>query len=213
MINASSLIMSRRPCMGSGVPCPELGGGPLVAVVSWNQVERIDLTPVTLPESVLLTLSRRRLWYIGGIIHAGTNTTTYWTFHATWRSLGLKSGVMHRTCPSMTRTCDSVRSKEAVTLRPKYNSLNQYSLSNMNERCGDLVSRTCLAGAKSATSHSARNSMTYSRAWGGRFGPLETLIPYSASAKQRVCLLCVWCIRQQRRDGTFWRPTDWRYPC
>ena len=26
-----------KPCMGSGVPCPELGGGPLVAVVSWNQ--------------------------------------------------------------------------------------------------------------------------------------------------------------------------------
>ena len=44
--------------MGSGVPCPELGGGPLVAVVSWNQVGRMDLTPVTLPESVLLTLSR-----------------------------------------------------------------------------------------------------------------------------------------------------------
>ena len=51
--------------MGSGVPCPELGGGPLVAVVSWNQVGRIDLTPVTLLESVFLTLSRRRLWYIG----------------------------------------------------------------------------------------------------------------------------------------------------
>ena len=49
-----------------------------------------------------------------GIIHAGTNTTTYWTFHATWRSLGLKSGVMHRICPSMTRTYDSVRSKDAV---------------------------------------------------------------------------------------------------
>ena len=29
---------------GFGVPCPELGGGPLVA--SWNQVGRIDLTPV-----------------------------------------------------------------------------------------------------------------------------------------------------------------------
>ena len=69
------------------------------------------------------------------------------------RLLFLKSGVMHRTCPSMTRTYDSVRSKEAVTLRPKYNSLNQHSLSNMNERCGDLVLRTCLAGAKSATSH------------------------------------------------------------
>ena len=34
MISVSSLIMRRRPCMGSGVPCPELGGGPLVAVVS-----------------------------------------------------------------------------------------------------------------------------------------------------------------------------------
>ena len=45
--------------MGSGVPCTELGGGLLVAVVSWNQVGRIDLTPVTLPESVLLTLSRK----------------------------------------------------------------------------------------------------------------------------------------------------------
>ena len=75
-------------------------------------------------------------------------------------AMGLKSGVLHRTCPSMTRTYDSVRSKDAVTLRPKYNCLNQYSLNSMNERCGDLVSRTCLAGAKSATSHSARNSMT-----------------------------------------------------
>ena len=169
MINASSLIMSRRPCMGSGIPCPELGGGSLVAVVSWNQMGRTDLTPVTLFESVLLMLSRRRLWYIGGIIHAGTKMTTYWTFHATWRSWFLKSGVMHRTCPSMTRTYDSVRSKEAVTLRLKYSSLNQYSLSNMNERCGDLVSRTCLAGAKSATSHSARNSMTLFSSLGRAF--------------------------------------------
>ena len=38
---------------------------PLVAVVSWNQVGRTDLTPVKLPESVLLTLSRRKLWYRG----------------------------------------------------------------------------------------------------------------------------------------------------
>ena len=78
--------------MGSGVSCPNL------VEVPWQQVVRIDLIPVTLPESVLLTLSRRA---IGGIICAGTNTTTYWTFHATWRSLGLKSGVMHWTCPSM----------------------------------------------------------------------------------------------------------------
>ena len=37
MISASSLIMSRRP--------PELGGGPLVAVVSWNQVGRTGFDP------------------------------------------------------------------------------------------------------------------------------------------------------------------------
>ena len=190
--------------MGSGVPCTELGGGPLVAVVSWNQVGRIDLTPVTLPESVLLTLSRRRLWYIGGIIHAGTNTTTYWTFHATWRSLGLKSGVMHRTCPSMTRTYDSVRSKDAVTLRPKYNSLNQYSLSNMNERCGGLVSRTCLAGCQECHKPFCKEFYDPILELGkGVLDRLKTLIPYSASAKQRVCLLCVWRIRQQRtRDMT-----------
>ena len=85
----------------------------------------------------------------------------HWTFHATWRSLDLKSGVMHRTCPSITRTYDSLRSKDTVTLRPRYNSLNQYSLSNMNERCGNLVLRTCFAGAKRTTSHSARNSMAF----------------------------------------------------
>ena len=46
----------------------------------------------------ILMLSLRRLWYMGGIIHAGTNTVMNWTFHATCRSLGLKSGVMHLTC-------------------------------------------------------------------------------------------------------------------
>ena len=92
-------------------------------------------------------------------------TTIYWTFHATWKSLGLKSGVMHRTCPSITRTYDSVLSKDAVTLRPRKNSLNQYSLSNMNV----WRARTCFAGAKSATSHSARNSMTLFSSLGRAF--------------------------------------------
>ena len=68
---------------------------------------------------------------MGGIIHAGTNTVMNWTFHATCRSLGLKSGVMHLTCPSIIRVYDSDRSKDAGTLRPRYNSLNQYSLRNM----------------------------------------------------------------------------------
>ena len=34
----------------------------------------------------------------------------------------------------MTLTYDSVRSKDGVTLRPKYNSLNQYSLNSMKEK-------------------------------------------------------------------------------
>ena len=102
---------------------------------------------------------------------------------------------------------------EATKASDGKKNLNQYSLSNMNERCGDLVSRTCLAGARSATSHSARNSMTLFSSLGGRFGPLGTLTPYSAFAKQGVCLLYVGCNRQQKRGGTFWRPTGWRYPC
>ena len=78
---------------------------------------------------------------MGGTIHAGTNTVMNCTFHATCRSLGLKSGVMHLTCPSMTLVYDSDRSKDAMTLRPRYNSLNQYSLSNMKERWGDETPR------------------------------------------------------------------------
>ena len=65
-------------------------------------------------------------------MHAGTNTVMNWTFHATCRSFGLKSGVMHLTCPSIIRVYDSDRSNDAVTLRPRYNSLNKYSLENMN---------------------------------------------------------------------------------
>ena len=41
-----------------------------VQLVAKARVGRIDLTPVALPESVFLILSRRRLWYIGGAIHA-----------------------------------------------------------------------------------------------------------------------------------------------
>ena len=56
-----------------------------------------------LAELAFLTLSRRRLWYISGIIHAGTNTVMNCTFQTICRSLGLKSGEMHLTCPSMIR--------------------------------------------------------------------------------------------------------------
>ena len=74
--------------------------------MSSNQVGRTDLTPIALAEFVFLMLSLRRLWYMGGTIHAGTNTVMNWTFHTTYRSLGLKSGVMHLTCPSITRVYD-----------------------------------------------------------------------------------------------------------
>ena len=40
--------------------------------MSSNQVGRIDLTPIALAELAFLMLSLRRLWYMGGIIHAGT---------------------------------------------------------------------------------------------------------------------------------------------
>ena len=129
--NASSLITSLRPCIGSCSVCPVGGWGSLEVTISSNQVGRIDLTPIMLSEFVFLMLSLRRLWYMGGTIHDGTKTVMNWTFHATCKSLGLKSGVMHLTWPSMILVYDSDRSKDAVTLRPRYNSLNQYSLRNM----------------------------------------------------------------------------------
>ena len=45
----------------------------------------------------------------------------------------------------------------------------------------------------------------YFRAWGGRYGPLGTLTPYSVFAKQGVCLLYVGCNRQQKkRRHIYW---------
>ena len=93
--HASSLTTSLRPCIGSCCSCSAWDVGSLVVTMSSNQVGRTDLTPIALAEFVFLMLSLRRLWYMGGIIHAGTNTVMNWTFHATCRSLGLKSGVMH----------------------------------------------------------------------------------------------------------------------
>ena len=57
---------------------------------------------------------------------------------------------------------DSILSSDAATLRPRKSSLNQYSFSGMKERWSDLVSSTCLAGIRSATSHSEKNSVTRS---------------------------------------------------
>ena len=49
-------------------------GAVSLGVVSSNQVERTDWTPMGLAELAVLMLSLRRLWYTGGIIHAGTKT-------------------------------------------------------------------------------------------------------------------------------------------
>ena len=54
--NASSLMTSLRPCIGSGC------AGSLEVTMSSNQVGRIDLTPIVLAELAFLILSRRRLW-------------------------------------------------------------------------------------------------------------------------------------------------------
>ena len=176
--------------------------------MSSNQVGRTDLTPIALAELVFLMLSLRRLWYMGGIIHAGTNTVMNWTFHATCRSLGLKSGVMHLTCPSIIRVYDSDRSNDAVTLRPKNSSLNQYSLENMKLRWGALVSNTCLAGMRKVTSHSERNSIILASrlgrmAWavlnaGSRSGTCAAVgiptvrLAYSSAKKRRHILETHW---------------------
>ena len=43
-----------------------------LGVVSSNQVGRTDWTPMGLAELAVLMLSLPRLWWTGGIIHAGT---------------------------------------------------------------------------------------------------------------------------------------------
>ena len=87
-----------------------------------------------LAELAVLMLSLRRLWYTGGIIHAGTKTVINCTFQMTCKFCGLTSGVMHLTWPSITLVYDSERLKDAVTFKPRYSSLNQYALSNIKER-------------------------------------------------------------------------------
>ena len=79
--NASSLMTNLRPCMGwgsswcAGVVCA------CGIVESSNHVGRTDLIPISWEWVTFLMHSLRRLWYIGGIIHAGTNTVMNWTFH------------------------------------------------------------------------------------------------------------------------------------
>ena len=52
-------------------------------VVSSDQVGRTDWTPIGFAELAVLMLSLRRLWYTGGIIHAGTKTVINCTFQMT----------------------------------------------------------------------------------------------------------------------------------
>jgi len=48
-----------------------------------HQVGRTDWTPMGLAELAVLMFSLRRLWYTGGIIHAGTKTVINCTFQMT----------------------------------------------------------------------------------------------------------------------------------
>ena len=52
--------------------------------------------------------------------------------------LGLEVRCDASDLPSIILVYDSDRSKDAVTLRPRYNSLNQYSLRNMKNVLGSL---------------------------------------------------------------------------
>ena len=168
--STSSLMTNFSPCSGWG--CCHwgswLGWGvvSLGAAMSSNQVGRTDWTPIALAELAFLMLSLRRLWYTGGIIHAGTNTVINCTFQMTCRFCGLISGVMHLTWPSITLVYDSERSNDAVTFKPRYSSLNQYSLSNIKERWGALTSNTYVAGIRKVTNHSAKNSIILTSSFG-----------------------------------------------
>ena len=59
--STSSLIINLKPCMDSDGSCGVPGACLLMAVVSSNQVGRMDLTPMVLLEFAFLMLSRRRL--------------------------------------------------------------------------------------------------------------------------------------------------------
>ena len=90
--STSSLITSSRPCSGWGCLWSVWGVGPLGTARSSNQVGRTDWTPIALAELAFFMLSLRRLWWTGGIIHAGTKTVINWTFQMTCRFCGLISG-------------------------------------------------------------------------------------------------------------------------
>ena len=74
------------------------------------------------------------LWWTGGIIHAGTKTVVHCTFQMTRKFCGLTSSVNTSYLTIDHSGVDSERSKDAVTFRPRYSSLNQYSLSIIKER-------------------------------------------------------------------------------
>ena len=89
---ASSLMVRRNPYMGSsvlGVP----SAAALATVSSSNHVGRTIFTPIAFCDRATLMFSRRRLWYMGAVIQ--------------------------RICPSMVLSCDSLRLKDAATLKPR----------------------------------------------------------------------------------------------
>ena len=114
---------------------------------------------------------------------------------------------MHLTWPSMTRVYDSDRSKDAVTFKPRYSSLIQYSLRNIKERwdVSLLIRALLVSGRWLAIQLKIRSSLP--QAWGGFSGPPGVLSRCLGRVLPRVLLLFAWHIHQQSRVGTIWKPT------
>ena len=75
---------------------------------------------------------------LGGTVHAGMKTLimTFPTTIVSWRVVA----VMHRIWLSMVFSQDSLRLRDAATLRPMYDSRNHLFLRSMKIKCDDFVS-------------------------------------------------------------------------
>ena len=126
----------------------------------------------------------------------------------TCRFCGLISGVMHLTWPSMTRMYDSDRSNDAVTFRPRYSSLNQYSLRKIRkDEVPSLPIRALRVSGRLLLAIPPKIRSSLPQALGGFSGQPGVLSRCLGRVLPRVILLFVWHIRQQSRVGTIWRPT------
>ena len=121
---ASSLMTSLRPCIGSGC-----AGSLEVTILKPGRANQLD--PYCAGGVSIFDAFPAQAVVYGGNHPCRDKYGDELNVPCYLWSLGLKSGVMHLTCPSIIRVYDSDRSNDAVTLRPRYNSLNQYSLENM----------------------------------------------------------------------------------